>query len=207
MCGGFIALYSAQSKNSIFSHIAYHLGRLLTYLCLGALGGFLGQSIDNLGLIAGISHLATILVGLIFIIWGITIFSEKRAGQSFLWLSLPLKYLLSRATKYPPTLMALTLGIFTTLLPCGWLYAYVTLAVGTSSIINGMLVMLFFWLGTVPLLSALGFFSGKIFPKGLALAPRATAVLLILAGVFSIGSHYAFWPLAPSSHHHTTNHH
>ena len=50
----------------------------------------------------------------------------------------------------PPVARALLLGLFSTLLPCGWLYAFAVLAAGTGGPWTGMLVMAAFWAGTVP---------------------------------------------------------
>ena len=45
-------------------------------------------------------------------------------------------------------------GLLTALLPCGWLYLFALFAAGTGSWLSGSVVMIAFWLGSVPALVA-----------------------------------------------------
>ena len=72
MCGGFIAYYSAKANNSSTSHIAYHIGRLLTYTILGVLAGLLGHQIDNQANLFGFQKATALVTGIILIYWGIS---------------------------------------------------------------------------------------------------------------------------------------
>ena len=79
------------------------------------------------------------------------------------------------------------IGLFTVLLPCGWLYAFVILAAGTASPGMGALVMATFWLGTVPVLTVVGFGAGALRAR---LGPRArvaAGALVMLIGVWTLG--------------------
>ena len=55
-----------------------------------------------------------------------------------------------------PPARALVIGLLTTLLPCGWLYAFVATAAGTANPLLGALTMGVFWAGTLPVLVSLG---------------------------------------------------
>jgi sulfite exporter TauE/SafE len=47
-------------------------------------------------------------------------------------------------------------GLLTTLLPCGWRYAFAVTAAGSGSPWLGALTMSVFWLGTLPIMLMLG---------------------------------------------------
>lgn len=84
------------------------------------------------------------------------------------------------------TARAATLGALTTLLPCGWLYAFVVTAGGTGSAVAGMLVMLAFWTGTLPMLLSLGMGVQRAAGPLARRLPLASAVLLVAIGLLSI---------------------
>ena len=90
------------------------------------------------------------------------------------------------AMKLNPVRRALVIGLLTTLLPCGWLYAFAAVAGGTASPLLGGLTMAVFWLGTLPVLVSLGVgvqrLSGAMGRK----LPHATAVALILVGLWTL---------------------
>jgi hypothetical protein len=81
---------------------------------------------------------------------------------------------------------ALLLGLFTTLLPCGWLYAFVATAAGTGSVPGAMLVMATFWLGTVPVLAGLGVVAQRAFGPLRRHLPAVTATAMIVIGLMMV---------------------
>jgi sulfite exporter TauE/SafE len=48
------------------------------------------------------------------------------------------------------------IGLFTALLPCGWLWSFVALAAATKSSTAGALLMLAMWAGSLPALTSVG---------------------------------------------------
>ncbi len=75
------------------------------------------------------------------------------------------------------------MGAITGLIPCGWLWAFVITAAGTGSPVSGALVMLAFWLGTVPAMVGLLAFAGPVLARLRARMPAVTAVALIALGL------------------------
>ena len=55
-----------------------------------------------------------------------------------------------------PLPRALSIGLLTAFLPCGWLYLFALKAAGTGSPFEGALFMIAFWLGSVPALVLVG---------------------------------------------------
>ena len=67
MCGAFVTIASGSSadplKKSLSQQMAYHLGRLITYLALGAFAGALGSLLNITAKLAGLQPVAMILAG------------------------------------------------------------------------------------------------------------------------------------------------
>ena len=188
MCGGFVAFYSGGARGRGMAHLAYSLGRLATYVMLGALFGALGAAVDQAGSWAGVQRTAAILAGVLMVVWG---------GYALLQAldvrlpRFPVPAGVARFTSKamgslrdkPPVLRAGLLGLLSTLLPCGWLYAFATLAGGTGSPWLGALVMAAFWAGTVPILLGFGLVLQRLSAPLRQRLPVVTASLLIVIGL------------------------
>ncbi|TNE45955.1 MAG: sulfite exporter TauE/SafE family protein [Deltaproteobacteria bacterium] len=195
MCGGFVAFYAGgdQSKGweRSFSHLAYNGGRLLTYSLLGAMVGLAGAVVDFAGTAAGMQHITAIIAGVLMIGWGILMISHQW-GLHWKHLRLPLGFQQrliqwQRSLKdKPPVWRALFLGLISTLLPCGWLYAFAVTAAATASPWKGALVMAAFWVGTVPALLGLGLGIHTLSVRLRRHFPWISATAIILIGISTI---------------------
>jgi len=196
MCGGFVSFYAGADAGRggpgrLRAHLSYHGGRLATYVALGALAGAVGSAVDRAGTLAGIGRLAAVAAGAIMAAWGIVLLLQA-LDVRLPWARVPARISRWLAPAYrrvagqPPVVRALLLGLLSTLLPCGWLYAYAVVAAGTGRAGEGALVMAAFWLGTVPVLAALG--------GGIQLAvgplrrrlPVVTSAALIAVGLLTL---------------------
>jgi sulfite exporter TauE/SafE len=167
MCGAFVCFYSsaglpsASWRDDAGAHAAYNLGRLVSYVSLGVAGGVLGYALNRAGLFAGIQRTAAIVAGMLMIVWG-GYSVLVAAGVRVHALSAPYAWrramgsVLLRLREQPPVIRAAATGLATTLLPCGWLYAFVVTAAATGSASGGAMVMFVFWLGTLPVMLAVG---------------------------------------------------
>lgn len=194
MCGGFAAACSVHGGNALRAQISYNLGRLLTYISLGLFAGMLGHNLDQIGLNFGISRLAAILLGSLLVLSGISqllSWSTARRIQALAASLLGRVYQRASAAFQAQTASAraFTTGLLSTLLPCGWLYAYVAVAAASGSALGGLATMVVFWIGTVPALFIFGRSAGFLAKKMGAVLPRITALLLIAAGLFAIAGH------------------
>jgi sulfite exporter TauE/SafE len=195
MCGGFTAFYAgsdvAAGKRRVLAHAAYNLGRLATYLVLGAIAGAIGSAIDLAGRAAGVGRIAGALAGGVMLVWALSLLMEH-AGVSWMRLRLPRRIeravsgTLARLRAKPPLLRAALLGLSSTLLPCGWLYAFAITASGTGSTLGGVAVMGFFWLGTVPMMLGLGIGVQHLSARLRRHLPVVTAVALFAVGLASV---------------------
>lgn len=191
MCGGFVVFYAGSAPRGarrILSHVAYNGGRFLTYALLGLLAGFLGAALDVAGTLVGAQRIAAVLAGVVIFLWGIVGLLRARGAEIFKTL-LPdgverLSARVLRAlTDCPPVLRALIIGLLTTFLPCGWLYWFVISAAGTGNALNGLMVMMAFWAGTVPVLLGLGLGVQAVAGPLRKKLPTAVAVALLVVGL------------------------
>jgi sulfite exporter TauE/SafE len=196
MCGGFVAFYAGAGRSAPRrlwrGHLAYNGGRLLTYLLLGALGGWIGGLADLAGSLAGVGRVAAVAAGALVAAWGAWALLQALdfklrplgvPGFALRAVSRAYRVLEGR----PPTVRALMLGLLTTLLPCGWLYAFVLLAAGTGNSGHGMLVMAAFWAGTLPVMLGLGGVVQVLSESLRRKIPAVTSAMLIVVGLTWIG--------------------
>lgn len=183
MCGGLVASLAPTPRLAV----AYHLGRLVGYSTLGALAGLFG---DELG---GSNHpwlsvISAALLGALLVAAGI----KTWRGKSF---HLRLPRFLARAqgavwsracASNHPGATRFAAGALSAVLPCGWLYTFVLGAAATGSAARGAWFMAFFWMGTLPALSALSAIARRFFAPIRSRAPRVAALLLVLAGLATI---------------------
>lgn len=209
MCGPFALLAGANARTraaAVVPTLAYSFGRLITYSIIGLVFGALGMAINQSS--AAIHHwqqAATwlagalmILVGLISLLrwWGLPIRlpSFARPIQS------GLKMCFQRTLALKPLPKALVIGMLTSLMPCGWLYTFGITAAGTGSPWLGLALMVAFWAGTVPIMTALMLGLSRIGHRLQRTLPAIMASLVILIGVFTIAFR-APVDLSPMSQH------
>ncbi len=196
MCG---PLVLAVARGRAQGH-AYHAGRLLSYAALGALAGALGERVFGAGGEAGRQWLAggaAVLMAAGFVALGV---SAWRGGAPHVpVVPRPVLGWLYRKTGGAPAL----LGALSAALPCGWLHSFVLAAVATQSATRGAGLMAVFWLGTMPVLSAVPWLSERLLAPVRARAPRLTAVVLISVGLAGLGFKLqALRAAAPGAPHH-----
>lgn len=163
----------------------YHLGRLLTYLLIGIAAGSLGMVLDVGGRIAGWQQVATYLAGGLMILTGLA-----SLGRQLGWLKgnaaapaglvRTLQLLLRRGAQLSPFPRATAIGFLTTWMPCGWLYVFALAAAGTASPLAGLLVMLLFWSGTLPVLT-LVVWGGTYLARQRSLRVQPLVAVMVLA--------------------------
>lgn len=202
MCGGFVAVYSSHPAG-VLPHVAYNLGRLVTYVLLGVAAGFFGRAVDAAGSMAGFQNLASFVVGLLMVGWGMKMLTNVRFPRGSGWLlecfSSPFISALRVRESLRPIVFAAILGLLSTFLPCGFLYGFVLMAAGTADPMRGGVLMGLFWLGTVPIMALLGGSIRLLSARLLRLLPRLAAILILFAGFYSLAWHISVGPGAGGS--------
>ena len=90
---------------------------------------------------------------------------------------------LAAFSRLPAVPRAFLLGLSTTLVPCGWLYAFVATAAGTGGVVPALGVMLAFWTGTLPALVVGAFGLRGLFARVGARGRAVSAALVAVSGV------------------------
>lgn len=200
MCGGIIIAYSStkiddkwsKTKQS-FAHISYSFGRVLTYMVLGALFGFIGgvATFNNIA-----NGTLTIIAGVVMILAGLSLIGKIK----FLTL---IEHSISKRKWYQQSFKSLLhdqsiisffiMGMLNGLLPCGLVYFFAVTAASTGSPLYGALVMLIFGLSTIPALFSMGFFVGLF--KQLTFRDtmiKLASIAVILYGIYTLYRGYDF---------------
>lgn len=210
MCGPFTCLYAAPSSRvgpHWRAHAAYNAGRLTSYLLLGAIAGSLGAQLDDLGRLAGVAHLAALFAGALMVAWAAGRIGSKLgvlvpASLAPEWAQRAIGGVLVSASRQPPTLRALLVGLLTTLLPCGWLYTFVVVAGSTGGALAGAGVMAVFWAGTVPMLLAIGYGAARVLGPLSRRLPVISATFVLVLGLLTMAGKLR----APASMRHVVSH-
>jgi sulfite exporter TauE/SafE len=176
MCGGLAVSVGRDSKSTLL----YHLGRLTGYLWLGTMAGALGAATLGAAEFSVVSWIATALLAFAFIQMGVNVWRGKGSHL----FALPSRF--SKALHQVAGDNPYSIGAFSALLPCGWLHGFVLTAAAVQSPLKGALVLFLFWVGTVPALSLSPWLIRKILQPIALKIPKATAILLISAGVLSL---------------------
>ena len=187
MCGGLVV----SAARSAWQQFFYHVGRLMGYVALGAISGWLGHNAIN-NFPAGASEVIAWLIALSFIVLGVI---GWKGGS---WhLSFPGGQALNRWTvsafqhftdtkKQPRKYYAGVVGMLSIFLPCGWLYSFVLASISIADPLKGAWMMLVFWIGTLPALIVSPLILKKLFSLTGNYAPKISALLLIAAGILPI---------------------
>lgn len=209
MCGGFVCFYAGAtpgtSASAMRAHVMYNGGRLLSYLLLGAVAGAIGSGVSEVGAMVGLSHAAAVVAGALMVGWAVSTIAAQR-GVSVGSLRAPeawqraLGRLLHAVREQPIGVRAGLTGLFTTLLPCGWLYVFVATAAGTGTVRNAMATMALFWLGTVPALVVVGVGAQRLLAPFRRRLPAFSAAVVLLMGLLSMSGHLRPASLAPAAH-------
>lgn len=191
MCGGLVSAMTMTRSHTWWPGvIAYQLGRITTYTALGLIAGLIGSLFANDGWLNQAQSLLSIIAGLLIIILALHI-----AG----WLPDPFSRLSKRiseatgmagfikaaATQYSTTPWY-SVGLLNGLLPCGLVYAGISLSMTTHAAWQGAMAMFSFGLGTVPAMLAVPALMRAISPAMRGRVLKVGALLLIIIGAITL---------------------
>ena len=188
MCGPFVAYAGTSRAKPGQVTLAYQAGRLVAYLTLGALAGFLGQGILIAGAVVNAQRFVLVFLGSLLIAAGLAHYLPRRIrDRAASGGRRRLNRLLFRLTGSEGGVeLAGLIGLLSALLPCGYLYGFVLLALAAGHPLTGLLTMAAFWLGTLPALLGVGLATRYFSTRFLAGMSRLTPIVLILFGVLAI---------------------
>jgi sulfite exporter TauE/SafE/copper chaperone CopZ len=186
--GGLVLSMSAtfaKENDKVNPQLLFHFGRLASFFILGGIIGAIGSAFS---LNTGATFILGIIIGLVMLIMGINlldVFSSAKRAQ----ISMP-KFISKRAfgiSKLNHSLTPLLVGIATFFLPCGFTQSMQIYTLSTGNFWNGGLTMLFFALGTLPVLALISFSSFSIKNnKNSGIFFKTAGLIVILFGLFNI---------------------
>ncbi len=193
MCGGFVIAYSTAKVDAAWSkthqtiaHLLYSLGRVTSYMIIGAIFGFLGQKVSFDMTAKG---LLFVTVGLLMLLIGLSLIGklkflnsiESSIAQSS-WFGKLFRLVIH--SKSLPSFYFM--GMLNGFIPCGLVYFFATAAIVAGSALKGAIVMGVFGVATIPAMMGVGLFSSLI--KGTRYRQyviKIAAVLVMLFGLFT----------------------
>jgi sulfite exporter TauE/SafE/copper chaperone CopZ len=182
--GGLILSLSAKvaqdDNNNKKPFYFFHIGRLASFAILGGLLGLIGKSL-------GINYIFSAVLGLlaatIMIVLGLNLTGIFKKSKFTLPSGL---FSFFRKVEHQ-TFAPLLLGIGTFFLPCGFTQSMQVAALSSGSFISGLLIMLFFALGTLPMLLLLSFGSASFaHSKHAPLFFKSAGIVVIGLGIFGL---------------------
>jgi len=193
MCGPLALMFSGQDRKGPrwLPGLMYNGGRTLSYMTLGLLFGGIG----TMFLFADIQRSVSVFLGLLMVLsFLFSINIDHAISNSFLGRKFyqpvrnSLQKLMARSENYPSILIGMVNG----LLPCGMVYLALAGALTMGGLMESALFMMFFGLGTLPMMFFLStgvrFFSPKWrlgFQRVLPVVTLLFGLILIFRG-FSI---------------------
>ncbi|WP_369615604.1 sulfite exporter TauE/SafE family protein [Flavobacterium sp. CFS9] len=192
MCGPIAMMLPVDRQNEakkVTQIITYHLGRLTAYATIGLIFGLLGRGF----FLAGLQQKMSIFIGLAMIVIVLIpekVFSKYNFSKPVYKMISRVKSSLGNQFKDRSYKSLFTIGLLNGFLPCGMVYVALFGAIAMQSASLGVLYMLLFGVGTIPLMTVVVYvnsliklpFRNKI-QKAIPYVAVIIGVLFILRGL------------------------
>jgi sulfite exporter TauE/SafE len=188
MCGPIAVALPLGNKGwfyRLIGGITYNVGRILSYAALGAVFGLLGQGIE----MAGLQKWASILIGTVMVLSVIfpALFKGKvKVEQIFFGYAGKMISKFRKLFKISSIPSLFTIGILNGLLPCGLVYVAIAGAINTNSFYDGIIFMIMFGVGTIPVMLAIPLLGNMIGQKARRKFSGILNVFIVILGILFI---------------------
>jgi sulfite exporter TauE/SafE len=191
MCGGFALALGARTpllRHNLLRQSVYSAGRIFTYGTAGVLAGAGGQRLAlALQPYLNVPAFLALFAGLLLIGQGmIATGMVPRRSISAAKLPCQASRLFGSLLNAPHLGQVFLAGLFTGMLPCGFVYAFLSLAASSGSFLLGGATMVAFGLGTMPLMLLAGTGSSLLPLPQRQRMLQIAAWSLVLAGTVSV---------------------
>lgn len=187
MCGPIaVALPGSNERglSLLTGRLLYNTGRTATYMFMGVLAGLLGLG----AALAGYQGALSIAAGVVILV--MLLFRSRFLSTGSFFRSPAIKQLFGRLLSSPGKGSLFSLGLLNGFLPCGLVYLALAGSAAAGSLINSVLYMGLFGLGTIPMMMALSLAPGWLKPAArqrlnrfIPVGAALIAILLILRGL------------------------
>jgi sulfite exporter TauE/SafE len=188
MCGAISVMLPTDNHNPIkkaFQLSIYHLGKLLAYGSIGLLFGYLGNGIY----IAGYQQQLSIIIGLLMIVFILVperVLAQYNFSKPIYRVISRIKSILGQQFKKKSYRSLFTIGLLNGYLPCGMVYVALFGATAMQTQWMGMLYMMLFGVGTIPLLVAVAYVNQILTPSTRMRFQKMIPYVAILIGMLFI---------------------
>ncbi|MFV5691885.1 sulfite exporter TauE/SafE family protein [Flavobacterium sp. LT1R49] len=192
MCGPIAMMLPVDRYNQakkVTQIITYHLGRVTAYATIGFVFGLLGKGL----FMAGLQQKLSIFIGIAIIIVVLTpekIFAKYNFSKPVFKLISKIKTILGNQFKNKSYQSLFTIGLLNGFLPCGMVYVALFGAIAMQNEGLGVLYMILFGLGTIPMMSSVVYINSFLtipvrnrIQKAIPYVAIVIGVLFILRGL------------------------
>lgn len=192
MCGPIALMLPVERNNpskKVIQIITYHLGRLSAYATIGFLFGLLGKGF----FLAGLQQKLSIFMGIAMIVVILIpekVFAKFNFSKPVFKLISKIKTTLGSQFKNKSYQSLFTIGLLNGFLPCGMVYVALFGAIAMQSEGFGVIYMLLFGLGTIPMMSSVVYLNSLLtipmrnkISKTIPYVSICIAILFILRGL------------------------
>ncbi|QSW89729.1 sulfite exporter TauE/SafE family protein [Flavobacterium endoglycinae] len=192
MCGPIAMMLPVDHQNEakkITQILTYHFGRLTAYGVIGLIFGLLGRGF----FLAGMQQKMSIIIGIAMIVIVLIpekVFAQYNFSKPVYRIISKIKFHLGSQFKKKSYKSLFTIGLLNGFLPCGMVYAALFGAIAMQSAGLGVMYMLLYGLGTIPLMTTVVYvksllklpFRNKI-QKAIPYVAVIIGILFILRGL------------------------
>lgn len=188
MCGPIAMMLPVDRTNpakKVSQILTYHLGRLTAYGSIGFIFGLVGKGF----FMAGMQQKMSIFIGLAMIIIVLVpekIFARYNFSKPVFKLISKIKQSLGSQFRNKTYKSLFTIGVLNGFLPCGMVYVALFGAIAMQSVGFGVLYMILFGLGTIPMMSSVVYLNSFITVATRNKIQKAIPYIAVIIGVLFI---------------------
>lgn len=188
MCGPIAMMLPVDRNNQAKKTsqiVTYHIGRLSAYAIIGLVFGLLGKGL----FLAGIQQKLSIFIGfamILIILIPEKVFAKYNFSKPVFKLISKIKTTLGSQFKNKSYKSLFTIGLLNGFLPCGMVYVALFGAIAMQNEFYGVLYMILFGLGTVPLMSSVVYLNTFLTIRARNKIQKFIPFFAIIIGIFFI---------------------
>lgn len=188
MCGPIAMMLPVDRSNEakrVLQILTYHLGKLSAYGSLGFVFGILGKGF----FLAGMQQQLSIIVGIVMIVIAVVPekeFAKYNFSKPIYKIISSVKSSLGQQFKKKSFSSFFTIGLLNGYLPCGMVYVALFGALAMNSVQLGVLYMVLFGIGTIPLMSLVTYVSNVFSVSFRSKIQKIIPIIAVCIGILFI---------------------
>jgi uncharacterized protein len=182
MCGPLVLLtpvVAPTHASFVASRLVYHAGRIFVYALVGVLFGIVGESM----VFAGFQRWLSVIAGVLMIA---ALVAAKRLKSRLMLMPTVIKTRFASLLRQKSYSSIFALGGVNGLLPCGLVYMAATASIASGGVFQSVASMVFFGLGTLPVLLGISFAGKRLNLSGIPALQKVAPVTVALAAILLI---------------------